>query len=479
MCCGWRGRGSFFGGIMCEKIYALLLRLYPAAFRRKYGDEALELVRDRMRDERGWRRTRLWIDLLTDFARSAPRVHWKERVGVVAPAVPGGAGPTPLFQSLEEERMRPETVVAAGLVASSMLTMFGFLMSRPGAYRGGVGGDSARTPAPWAASPSDSGMPQGESDVEEIGSRGSRRAQGAGNGRNSVLLAVQADERRRMIEEVSANLREHYFDRVESGEIAGAIQSHAQHGDYDSMTGELLAGALTRQMREASHDPNLEVVYSVSRLPNGPPPGVEDRYRAAMQQSNCTFEKVEMLPHNIGYVKLNSFPDPAVCQSTAVAAMARLEGADAVIFDLRDNGGGYGGMVGLLAGYLFERPTPLFDPRGEPDWAHPVAGNRLADKPVYVLTSGRTISAAEQFCYNLKMLKRATLVGERTAGSAHAGVFHRIDDHFGMGIPEVQAKNPYGTGSWEGVGVQPDVSVDAGDALTTAEKLAENRLRKK
>jgi len=94
------------------------------------------------------------------------------------------------------------------------------------------------------------------------------------------------------------------------------------------MTRQLLAGTLTRQMREASHDPNLEVVYSASRLPNGPPPGTEDRYRAAMQQSNCTFEKLEMLAHNIGYVKLNSFPDPAVCRSTAVAAMARLEGAN-------------------------------------------------------------------------------------------------------------------------------------------------------
>ncbi len=464
---------------MSEKIYALLLRLYPTRFRREYRDEALQLVRDRMHDERGWRRARLWIDLLADFARSAPRVHWKEQAAVGAPAVPSGAGGTPLFQSLEGERMRPETVVMAGLVASLMLAMFGFLMTRPGVYRGGVSEDSARPSSSWAASPSDSGMPQGESDVEEIGPHGSRGVQGTGTGKASVLLEVQDDERRLVIQGVSANLREHYFDRVEGSEIADAIRSHAQHGDYDSMTGELLAGTLTRQMREASRDPDLEVVYSASRLPNGPPPGVEDRYRAAMQQSNCTFEKVEILAHNIGYVKLNSFPDPAVCQSTAVAAMARLEGADAVIFDLRDNGGGYGGMVGLLTGYLFERPTPLYDPRGEPDWAHPVAGNRLADKPVYVLTSGRTISAAEQFCYNLKMLKRATLVGETTAGSAHAGVFHRIDDHFGMGIPVVQVKNPYGTRTWEGVGVQPDVSVDAADALMTAEKLAENRLQKK
>ena len=410
---------------MCEKIYALLLRLYPTRFRREYRDEALQLVRNRMRDERGWRRARLWVDLLTDFARSAPRAHWKERTAVAPRAVPSGAGGAPLFQILEEERIRPETVVVAGLVG-----VFD-------ACRARVSDEPARSASGWGW------RRLGEGGVVvvgcfaerfgnapgRIGCRGDRPPRFAGGsrrgtGKETVLVVVQADERRLVIEEVGANLREHYFDRVEGSEIADAIQSHAQHGDYDSMTGESLAGTLTRQMLEASHDPDLKVVYSASRLPNGPPPGAEDRYRAAMQQSNCTFEKVEMVAHNIGYVKLNSFPDPAVCQSTAVAAMARLESADAVIFDLRDNGGGYAGMVGLLAGYLFERPTALYDPRGEPRaWARPVAGNRLADKPVYVLTSARTISAAEQFCYNLKMLKRATLVGERTAGSAHAGVF--------------------------------------------------------
>ncbi len=94
--------------------------------------------------------------------------------------------------------------------------------------------------------------------------------------------------------------------------------------------------------------------------------------------------------------------------------------------------------VSLIAAYLFDHPEYMYDPRVSPtpqSWTlSPVAGNRLADKPVYVLTSGSTISAAEQFCYDLKMLKRVTLVGETTRGSAHAGVFHRIDDHFGMGM---------------------------------------------
>ena len=92
--------------------------------------------------------------------------------------------------------------------------------------------------------------------------------------------------------------------------------------------------------------------------------------------------------------------------------------------------------------------------------------------------SAATASGAEEFCYNLKMLRRATLLGETTAGAAHSGAFHRIDAHFGMGIPEVKTINPYGKQDWEGIGVEPDMKVRAADALETAKKMAGGELRK-
>jgi C-terminal processing protease CtpA/Prc len=200
-----------------------------------------------------------------------------------------------------------------------------------------------------------------------------------------------------------------------------------------------------------------------------------------MEQSHCTFERVEMLPHNVGYVKLNSFPHPAVCAATARAAMASVNGADAVIFDLRDNRGGYPAMVMLLAAYLFDRPQNMYNPRETTaQWTEsPVSGSKLADKPVFVLTSRRTFSGAEHFSYDLKMLERATIVGERTGGAADVGAFHRIDDHFGIGIRESPLKNPYAEPDWAVVGVQPHVSVPAGEALATAQKLAETKMRRK
>ena len=98
------------------------------------------------------------------------------------------------------------------------------------------------------------------------------------------------------------------------------------------------------------------------------------------------FRQVELLPNRIGYLKLDFFPDTSVCGATAKAAMAKLNDADAIIFDLRDNTGGFPDMVSLLASYLFDHPVYMYSPRGAPttdSWTHsPVPGNKLADKPV-------------------------------------------------------------------------------------------------
>jgi C-terminal processing protease CtpA/Prc len=97
-------------------------------------------------------------------------------------------------------------------------------------------------------------------------------------------------------------------------------------------------------------------------------------------------------------------------------------------------------------------------------------------KPVWILTSKATFSAGEQFAYDLKNLKRATLVGEPTGGGANPGKFVALDDHFGLFVPTGRAVSPITHGNWEGVGVEPDVPVEAGRALQAAQRLALTRL---
>jgi C-terminal processing protease CtpA/Prc len=153
--------------------------------------------------------------------------------------------------------------------------------------------------------------------------------------------------------------------------------------------------------------------------------------------------------------------------------MASLNHADAIIFRFAGQPWWPASDGHADCAYLFDHPEYMYNPREnttERSWA---------DKPAYILTSNSTFSAAEHFSYDLKMLKRATLVGETTGGGAHSGVWHRIDDHFGMGIPETKAINPFATSDWAEIGIEPDVKVRAAHALVLAEKLAQEKLRKK
>ncbi|MBV9074585.1 MAG: S41 family peptidase [Acidobacteria bacterium] len=156
--------------------------------------------------------------------------------------------------------------------------------------------------------------------------------------------------------------------------------------------------------------------------------------------------------------------------------------ADTVMFDLRDNRGGFPGMGKLIANYLFDHPEYLYSPienTTRESWTNsPVAGSNLAHKPLFILTSSHTISAAEQFTFNLKMLKRATIVGETTAGGAHAATLHAIGDNLYLGTVDVRPINPYSKHDWNETGIEPDVKVSAAEALTRAVELAERDNRK-
>jgi hypothetical protein len=301
---------------------------------------------------------------------------------------------------------------------------------------------------------------------------------------------LDAAERSRVVDGAIEALRTYYVDAGVAQKMADALHVYGQSGeDKFAKDPEAFAALLTRQMQKVSYDPHVVLLYGANtELAERQPPTAQDLtpYRQNMAESNCTFERIEILPHNIGYLKFNSFPDTAVCGHTASAAMAKLNNADAIIFDLRDNPGGYANMVALIATYLFDRPTHLNDfynraeNSTEESWTlPPIPGNKLVNKPAFILTSSTTFSAAEAFSYDLKMLERATLVGERTSGRGHMGALHRIDDQFAIRIPGIKVVNPVSKSNWENTGVEPDVKVAAADALATAEKLAEVQLRRK
>jgi retinol-binding protein 3 len=294
---------------------------------------------------------------------------------------------------------------------------------------------------------------------------------------------IDAAARQRAVDGAAAMLNEFYVFPETAKKMEEAVRARHKAGAYDSLTnGDAFAEKLTADLREVSHDRHLGVNFSPAVLPKGPPPGGPDTaaMRRQMERMNCGFEKAERLVPNIGYLKFNMFADPDVCAPTASAAMNFLANVDALIIDLRENGGGSPKMVAYISSYLFDERTHLNDlyhrkeNKTEEFWTRTdVPGKKLgAGKPVFVLTAKRTFSGAEEFTYNLKNLKRATIIGETTGGGAHPVSPHRIDAHFMIGVPFARAINPISKTNWEGTGVEPDVKVPAGEALETAKKLA-------
>src|SRR5690349_10213379 len=180
-----------------------------------------------------------------------------------------------------------------------------------------------------------------------------------------IGFEIDAADRERVIAGSIAKLNESYVFPETAKKMEQALRRHQKRGEYDAVTdGEKFAGLLTEQLREVSHDKHLRVNFTAARYPDdlaAPGPQQAAENRRMIERTNCGFEKVELLPGNVGYVKFNMFANPAQCGETAVAAMNFLANVDAIVFDLRDNGGGDPAMIALISTYLFDQPTHLND----------------------------------------------------------------------------------------------------------------------
>ena len=289
--------------------------------------------------------------------------------------------------------------------------------------------------------------------------------------------------------ERSRRLKEAYVFPDVAQKMEQAVQDRMARKEYDEITSAgRLAQLLTDHLQQVSHDKHLRVSYGgPAGMPRGRPgPADREKMREFAAARNFGFEKVERLEGNIGYLDLRGFMPAEIAGETCAAAMTFLANCDALILDLRKNGGGSPAMVALVCSYLFpaEPVVHLNDLYMRPEnsthqwWTLPfVPGKRFLKKPVYVLTSQRTFSAAEECTYNLQQLHRATIVGETTGGGAHPGGPQPIVDKFVIWVPTGRAINPVSKANWEGTGVKPDIETPAELALKTAQRDALEKLQ--
>lgn len=265
--------------------------------------------------------------------------------------------------------------------------------------------------------------------------------------------------------------------------VEASLRQHQKDGTCNNVrSAQKLSELLTEAMQAVTKDKHLSVFYSKepialqgkARQPTAEEKAANLAHRKAI---NFGVERVERLPFNIGYLDLRGFVRASEAAPSLAAAMTLVAHTDALIIDLRKNRGGDNSTVTLLASYLLKERTQMnnvyYRPTNHTEqmWSSDVVmGERFGhEKDVYLLTSNITFSAAEDFSFALKNLKRVTVVGETTGGGAHPGEVVRLHAHFDMFIPRGRAYNPANNTNWEGVGVTPDVSVKAEDALKTAQ----------
>jgi hypothetical protein len=318
-----------------------------------------------------------------------------------------------------------------------------------------------------------------ESSLELIGSDASPEA-----------LRIDSATRARVVRRVAAVLDSFYVSPDVGRRIRDTLRARLARGVYDRYSkGVTLSIRLKADLEELAHDGHLRLIYSL--LPSAPEPPVtavptapSPEERRAIDRINfCEFRKAEVLDDNVGYLRFDAFMDPARCGSTAESAMTFLADTRVLIIDLRENGGGDIFMPSLIASYLLDRRTHLTDLWNRRTdstlvfWSRDsVVGRRFGgDKPIYILTSAYTASAAEELAYDLQALKRASIVGETTAGEAHPTFQARIGGHFGLLVPSGKAINPITGTNWEGVGVVPDIKVAASEALEAVRKLIRDK----
>jgi retinol-binding protein 3 len=279
---------------------------------------------------------------------------------------------------------------------------------------------------------------------------------------------------------VATSLKENYIYLDTAIRMGSYIQRQLESGAYDTLDAPAaFASRLTADILSVYHDGHLSVRYDPAMTGANNTPNAEtekNRMLAFRKRVNFGFDKAEILPGNIGYLKIDGFfqPDQAARAMTQ-AALRFVSNSNVLIIDLRHNGGGDPSMVSYVCGFLFEHKTHLNDLYSRKDnktdefWAIPdTTLSALDTLPIYILTSHYTYSAGEELTYDLQCQKRALIIGEVTGGGAHPFVPIVIARGFLVNIPFARAINPITKSNWEAVGVKPDVQTPADQALETA-----------
>ena len=283
-----------------------------------------------------------------------------------------------------------------------------------------------------------------------------------------------------VVDHLVAHLNESYIFPERAARAAELLRTRHEQGAYAQAAGPKLCERISTDLLEACHDKHLRLIWHETPTPAPDQARLHDELREQIRRENHGVRRVELLPDSIGLIELTIIPEASSGGPTLAAAMQLVNSTAALILDLRPTRGGSPDGVAFLSSYLFaDGEVHLSDLVEGPDgptrqyWTSAyLSGPRYFDRPVYILTSSTTFSGGEALAYDLQAHGRATVVGETTRGGAHPSVIVPLTGQIELRLPVARSVNTVTGSNWEGVGVQPDVSVPATEALDVARRAA-------
>lgn len=294
---------------------------------------------------------------------------------------------------------------------------------------------------------------------------------------------LDSQEKKELIEKISALLRGHYVFPDLGEKYGQEILSLFEARDFNNISDSKKFGEyVTDKLQELTKDKHVKFrLIEPSDLGESEEGSLHHpvRYYRLGRKEHLGITRLDWIENEIGYMDYRRFYYHAEAKEMLFNAIKFLSTANAIIIDLRENQGGGGALIPWFCSYFMPHPTPLTgtyyrDEDMTEEWwtLEKIEGQRLLDVPMFVLIGKNTFSAAEYLAYDLKIQKRATLIGEPSKGGAHSVDLFPVGDRFEIYIPTARAVNPITGSNWEGTGVIPDVAVPSESALDTAVELA-------
>ena len=289
---------------------------------------------------------------------------------------------------------------------------------------------------------------------------------------------LSSDAATAVVKETNRLVRENYVfaDRVDA--IVARIDTHLADGRYAVTDPQQLATRLTEDLQAVTSDKHMSVKFNPEQAAGlrGPRVAGNDAFRQQqMTSSNYGILEMRVLPGNVRYVNISPgfLWDPAGSPKALDDAMRFLGGGDAYILDIRTNGGGSPATVRYIVSHFMDPGMKLMTYRIGPQGTSesrtgPVPAGKLPAKPLYLLTSSRSASAAEEFASHIKNFKLGKLVGATTAGAGHRNALFGTPEGFVISVSVGTAIHPVTNTGWERTGVAPDLEVPVAEALDVA-----------